>query len=136
MRQSNIVWVIGILLIFSVSFNIVLVSQRLFPHVAKTALDYRLVGTWKSRNPHGYRVVFLHSGEFIVTNYGTPYGRPGSWSARDGKLTILWGFDEEGEVGAPKTTTVSFRESDTVLELGDDLFSPSATTFVRASGEP
>lgn len=58
-------------------------------------LDSKLIGSWFSENPPGTRIVFHEDGSFSVTDYGRPLGPVGKWSAKSGKLTILWFIDDD-----------------------------------------
>lgn len=58
-------------------------------------LDRELIGSWKSSDPQGFRLVMVYTGEFILLKNGRSEWPVGRWSAREGELYIQWAVDIE-----------------------------------------
>lgn len=137
MRKPNLIHALCVLLVLSLAANVFLFWRQRLAVSPLPLGDSRLVGSWKSRDPAGYRVVFLSSGQFVVTNFGTPYGPAGKWCVQDHDLVIEWAMDEEGGPVSSQKTSFKLLDGNTKLELAKALFSSSdAKTYYRASGEP
>lgn len=138
MRKSYLTAVLGILMAVSLAGNVYLLyrSANAFPYAQTATLDNLLVGTWISKDLHGYRLILLRSGEFVVTNYGTPYGPAGRWKAANGELELRWAIDEDDLEGNPITASYSLAEHNQELVLSRGFLPDDVKVFVRASGRP
>jgi hypothetical protein len=97
-------------------------------------IDDRLVGTWLSKDTHGYRLILLWSGDFVVTLYGQPQYGPETWEAARGQLHLeLMG--DHGEI-APATVSYTLSPDGQHLSLSEDVFGINAKEFVRAMTKP
>jgi len=98
-------------------------------------LDDRLVGTWLSTDYVGYRVIFLFSGEFVVTSYGRPSLTVNRWQAQNGHLRLNVNDDDCGE-RVERDVTYSLSPDGKRLTVSHDAFGVNAKHFVRAMAKP
>lgn len=134
MRKLTMTPFLWLLLTISLLANAALIYRMESTEPGKVLVDEKLAGTWKRRNPHGVRLILLWSGEFIVSDYGTPLGPVGRWEATNGRLKIWWAIDEEGGT-AVLDTAYKVSKDGTALELSNDIFNTSAKTFIKSKGE-
>jgi hypothetical protein len=97
-------------------------------------VDERLVGTWLSTDHHGYRLIFVRSGEFIVTSYGRPITGAEKWSAENGRMR-LYVHDEHGSE-QNFHLTYSLTEDGKKLSLSRSEFGILAKEYVRSMDKP
>ncbi len=135
MRKPYIRSLIWLLLVGSVGLNVILTLGRIPSPLNAVQADPLLVGTWLSTDPHGFRLTLTTSAQFVLTNYGTPYGPIGDWSAKNGKIIVTWAMDEEGEEGRQEGT-YSMSDNGKRIIFSKDLFAPHVTEYVSVRGQP
>lgn len=141
MRKVNLVLIA--ILSGSVLLNCLLAYRLLTSSSGVPKIDEKLVATWKSKNPHGLRLILLDDGTFAVTNYGAPYGPMGHWEMANGRLRVSRAMDEDfqNSLFFPSTSAAvdisyTLTQNGTRLTLDQDVFGPGAKEFVKAIGEP
>jgi hypothetical protein len=97
-------------------------------------VDRRLVGTWLSSDYHGYRLILMDSGTFVVTRYGWPGYGAETWSAQNGNMHLIL-FGDHGERGE-RDVTYSLSPDGQRLTISHDVFGVNAKEYVRATNKP
>ncbi len=136
--------VFALLLVGSISLNCFLIFRIANSQPGMPKLDQRLVGVWRSKNPHGIRLTLLADGGLIVTNYSTPCGSTGKWEVVNGKLQVHWWLADDYEPSllpwptapTPRETTYSLHDKDSRLVFTDEVVLPNVREFVKLIGEP
>lgn len=137
MRKPNLTTILAVLLVGSVSLNLLSAMRLYRPSAATQTLDNGLVASWKSVGPTGYRLIFVSSGQFVLTKSGVPYGPVGSWSASSGNLTITWAMDEDSPVPQTQVIPYLLTSDDQKLELRGSIFEQvKAKYFLRVRNDP
>ena len=134
MLKQHLVPILAILLFVSILANVMQYTCGLGGieyHVPK-----ELVGSWRSVSPAGLQLILTHNGEFLLTNYGTPYGPCGRWSVSSGEMNIKWSFDEEPAAHSLRSTRIDISGDKQEFRLTKDIFYPHATVFRRTNGTP
>jgi hypothetical protein len=135
-RMSRSV-LVGTLLVASLLANVLLGAKLAVRDEKAPLVDARLIGSWLSKAPNGYRVIFLSSGEVVVAKYGTPYGGAGKWAAERGELSVRWSIDEDDETLRDERCRYSISADGSLLELSRGVFSVAEfKTLSRAAGKP
>ncbi len=114
MSRSDSRAILWFLLGISLLANVALIYQAEARKPKHLAVNQELVGTWKSKNPHGLRLILLYGGDFVLTNYGRPEGPVGRWEAKNGRFKVWWANDEEGDMSVVESGVVSFFETGVV----------------------
>lgn len=127
--------VLSFLLGISLLFNVALIYQAEARKPKHLSINEKLIGTWRSKNPPGIRLILLHGGDFVLTNYGRPDGPVGRWEAKGGRLKIWWAVDEEGGTVVEETTYL-LSADDASLQLSRDIFNTQSNEFIKLPGQP
>lgn len=127
--------VVGFLLGISLLANVALIYQAEARKPKHLAINEKLVGTLRSKNPHGIRLILLYGGDFVLTNYGRPDGPVGRWEAKGGRFKIWWAVDEEGGTVVEESPYLLNADRAT-LQLTRDIFNHQSKEFIKAPGQP
>lgn len=135
MRKPNLSILLGILLLASMSANLMLAMRQRKAVAKARKLDNRLMASWKSVSPPGYRLIFDGSGQFVLTDYGMPLGI-GTWSVDSGRLIVLWEIDEDEVSFEPQSTSYDISKDGRKLQFAKAIVTGDAKAFTRANGFP
>jgi hypothetical protein len=97
-------------------------------------VDSRLIGTWLSSDVPGYRLVFMRSGDFVVTYYGLPRYGAETWSAQNGHMRLNV-MGEHGEA-LEFDLTYTLSQDGQRMSLSKAEFGVSSKEYVRAMTKP
>lgn len=132
MRKQSKLALIALLALTAVACSYLWISNR--DQDDLPVVDRRLVGTWLSSDYHGYRLILMDSGDFVVTYYGWPRYGAETWSAQDGHMHLNV-MGEHGEA-LEQDLTYALSQDGQRMTLSHDVFGVNGKEYVRAMTKP